>query len=180
MIKFIVDINGGVTEHDTFESAADHWDSATYAGPAVVGGIGIQESRNGVMFRDGWLVHVKEDGVVYIHPRALRLHAEGELAANDYIWIAAWGKMLSSAPHYIEREQQIAAEEGAPVTTVYRDPRLDPKQHNEWHTLESVKSGHARGYLIAYADNRNLALPDSVMEAWGLTNKSDTPEGERS
>lgn len=67
-------VDGFPTAHgDDFEAAATQWcvDSAT-AGRSVPGGISIQQfNADDIMVRDGWLIHVHNDGTVYVHPRGL-------------------------------------------------------------------------------------------------------------
>lgn len=144
-----------------------------------------QEDSNGLIFV--YEFETREASVKYYHELMDSFNewlghedddADRPLRAHDYTWIAAWGAMMSSAPWYIEREQQIAAEEGAPLTTVYRDPILDARQPSAFTTLEEVLAPNTREFIQNYATNRSLTLPDSVIEAWGLdsNNKSDNKE----
>ena len=73
--KFHVYVDGAVETFETFERAAAQWDAVTHKlGRSVPGGIAVQQwSDAGVMVRDGWLVHVHNDGTTYVHPRALTL-----------------------------------------------------------------------------------------------------------
>jgi hypothetical protein len=69
-------VDGTPTRHGAdFEAAAQAWDAATSAlGHSVPGGISIQiRDAAGILVRDGWLLHVHNDGTVYVHPRALVL-----------------------------------------------------------------------------------------------------------
>jgi hypothetical protein len=67
--KFFSNLGGVRKSFDTFKDAAAHWDQMSGAG--TLGGIELQVwSDSGVMTRDAWLVHVRENGV-YVHPNAL-------------------------------------------------------------------------------------------------------------
>lgn len=51
------------------EAAIRTWDASTYnLGTFVPGGIEVRTWRGGLMIREGWLVHVRENGVTYISP----------------------------------------------------------------------------------------------------------------
>jgi hypothetical protein len=64
---FTVQAHGEDREFGNFEDAARFWDRATYLNPCD-GGIVIQEwNAEGLMVRDGNLLHV-HDGIVYINP----------------------------------------------------------------------------------------------------------------
>lgn len=65
---YIVTAPGMMEEFSEYESAARHWDRSFFNVPAPVGGIMVQEYRDDVMVRDGWVVKVSEDGSVYINP----------------------------------------------------------------------------------------------------------------
>lgn len=56
-----------------FDAAAGAWDSETHlSGRSLPGGISIQSfNAEGIMLRDGWLIHVHNDGTVYVSPRSL-------------------------------------------------------------------------------------------------------------
>jgi len=55
----------------SLEDAIRTWDALTFSiGRPVAGGISVQSfDRAGIMVRDGWMLHVREDGTVYLHPR---------------------------------------------------------------------------------------------------------------
>lgn len=52
----------------SLEAAARAWDAATFAGKAPAGGVAVQQYRDQVMVRDGWVLHVDEVGRVYLSP----------------------------------------------------------------------------------------------------------------
>jgi hypothetical protein len=66
--KYFVNINGDRKPFDRFDEAARFWTGQTFHGPSPVGGIEVQEFQHGVMVRDGWVVHVHENGSVFINP----------------------------------------------------------------------------------------------------------------
>lgn len=62
---------------DSLEKAIAVWDRATYsAGRSVAGGVAVAAYKSyahGLLqTRDGWILHVREDGTVYLHPRVLQ------------------------------------------------------------------------------------------------------------
>lgn len=57
-------------EGEDLETAIRTWDSESVARADISGGVMIQSFDNeGVMIRDGWILHVNEDGHVYLNPR---------------------------------------------------------------------------------------------------------------
>lgn len=65
-------VSGHETVVDSFERAAELWDSATFR-TGGLGGIRVVQREGGNVVRDGWLVHVRENGVVYVNPRGLAM-----------------------------------------------------------------------------------------------------------
>lgn len=59
-----------VVEYDNLRPAIEAWDRVTSAESGVTGGIGVQTRRNGLVVRDGWLLHVRE-GSTYLSPRIM-------------------------------------------------------------------------------------------------------------
>lgn len=55
---------------DSLESAIRAWDGGTYTGRAS-GGITVQSWHGGVMVRDGNVLHVQDNGVVYLNPNLI-------------------------------------------------------------------------------------------------------------
>lgn len=54
---------------DSLETAIRVWDSETYnLGKSVAGGVTVQQFSGDVMVRDGWVMHVMEDGTVFLNP----------------------------------------------------------------------------------------------------------------
>jgi hypothetical protein len=51
---------------------------------------------------------------------------------NDYRYIRAWGQMMSSHEYYIKQQQELAAEEGAPLDAIFKDGS------DVWHTFSQV------------------------------------------
>ncbi len=50
------------------EAAIRAWDANTFQDGEAVGGVAVQSFAGGVMVRDGWILHVRENGVVYLNP----------------------------------------------------------------------------------------------------------------
>lgn len=62
--------NESVYHGSSLEHAVRAWDGATFnAGATIPGGIAVAAWANGVQVRDGWILHVREDGTVYLNPR---------------------------------------------------------------------------------------------------------------
>lgn len=55
---------------------------------------------------------------------------------SDYKHIKAWGAIMGSRAYYVENEQRLAAQEGAPLDAVFRDG-----QTKEW-----VRVGQCNAY----------------------------------
>ena len=58
------------------ESAIRAWDRATYsAGRSVAGGVAVaayeSDAHGMLQTRDGWILHVSEDGTTYLSPRII-------------------------------------------------------------------------------------------------------------
>jgi hypothetical protein len=54
---------------DSLTDAARAWDANTYnLGGTVPGGIEVRTYRGEYMVRNGWILHVHDDGVVYLSP----------------------------------------------------------------------------------------------------------------
>ena len=57
---------------ESLEEAIRTWDSATYRlEKSVSGGVTIQTFDGDLMVRDGWVLHVLEDGTCYLNPRIM-------------------------------------------------------------------------------------------------------------
>lgn len=70
--EFTTYVAGDVTyKGPSLEEAIRTWDATTYHAPAPAGGISVQtwDYAGGTMIRDGWILHVREDGSVYLNPR---------------------------------------------------------------------------------------------------------------
>lgn len=67
-ITYTVQIDETTTEYTNLEDAIRAWDGGTYL-TAAPGGIRVREwDVDGYMVRDGWLLHVRNNGVVYLNP----------------------------------------------------------------------------------------------------------------
>lgn len=67
--KTVVNANY-VYEGDSQELAIRAWDAESVHRADLAGGVMVQSfDVNGNMTRDGWLLHVSEDGHVYLNPR---------------------------------------------------------------------------------------------------------------
>lgn len=51
------------------EAAIRAWDAESVSRADLTGGIMVQGFSGEIMVRDGWLLHVSEDGHVYLNPR---------------------------------------------------------------------------------------------------------------
>lgn len=67
---FTTYVNGKmVYSGDSQERAIRIWDAATYSlGKSIPGGISVQEFSGDLMVRDGWILHIHNDGTVYLNP----------------------------------------------------------------------------------------------------------------
>lgn len=64
-------VDGNPVYHGaSLSDAARAWDKATVAaGQSVPGGVSVQSwNRHNMMVRDGWIMHVHNDGTVYLSP----------------------------------------------------------------------------------------------------------------
>lgn len=50
------------------------WDAATYQVAPNSGGISVQSWQGEVMVRDGWILHLHDNGVVYLNPNLTETH----------------------------------------------------------------------------------------------------------
>lgn len=58
---------------DSLEKAITAWDRETYTmGRVTAGGVSVATYDDLLQVRDGWILHVREDGTVYLHPRVLQ------------------------------------------------------------------------------------------------------------
>ena len=64
------------------------------------------------------------------------------MRAEAYEHIAAWGHMLRSTRAYIKRQQELAAQEKAPVDSIYRD-----HEHKHWHRFSEVRNEETLRYF---------------------------------
>lgn len=59
-----------VYQGESLETAIRCWDAETYnLARSVAGGISVQQFLDDLMMRDGWILHVHEDGTVYLNPQ---------------------------------------------------------------------------------------------------------------
>lgn len=63
-------------------------------------------------------------------------------APNEYILIEKWGHMLGTYDNYIKCQQELAAQEGAPLDALYKT-----ETDNQWHTSDEVVSPLMRRFL---------------------------------
>lgn len=58
---------------DSLEKAIAVWDRETCTmGRVTAGGVSVATYDDLLQVRDGWILHVREDGTVYLHPRVLQ------------------------------------------------------------------------------------------------------------
>lgn len=62
---------------------------------------------------------------------------------EDYKHIKAWGHMMKSYADYIYRQQQKAAEAGAPLDAIY-------ERDGKWHTFDEVTSPETKRIVESY------------------------------
>lgn len=88
---------------------------------------------------------------------------EPEPPPNDYNypWIVAWGRRIQLTEDQIDRMVRRAQSEHAPATAIYKFTEFDP-----WATLDGVTRPETRYWLLSYARNFDLTIPDSVMAHW--------------
>ena len=60
---------------------------------------------------------------------------------KPYWFVKAWGKQMGSFQYYIDRQVELAREEGAPHNAIYRDTE------GTWHTVNDVKDESTRDRL---------------------------------
>jgi hypothetical protein len=67
-VEYTVYVEGdAVARTEELSVAVAEWDRRTYnEGRSVPGGISVQEFRDGLMVRDGWIMHVHDDGTVFL------------------------------------------------------------------------------------------------------------------
>ena len=58
-----------VYEGESQEQAIRAWDAESVHRTELHGGVMVQEFAGELMVRDGWILHVSEDGHVYLNPR---------------------------------------------------------------------------------------------------------------
>ena len=51
---------------------------------------------------------------------------------SEYLHLRAWGMMMGSYEYYIKAQQELAAEENAPLTSMYKN------SDGIWQTYESI------------------------------------------
>ncbi len=69
VFKTVVNANY-VYEGDSQELAIRAWDAESVSRADLHGGVMVQEfDANEIMVRDGWILHVSEDGHIYLNPR---------------------------------------------------------------------------------------------------------------
>ena len=63
-------VNGErVHEGDDLETAVRTWDQHSFTGEVREGGIEVRTwNVNGEMVRDGWILHLSDNGAVYLNP----------------------------------------------------------------------------------------------------------------
>jgi hypothetical protein len=56
----------------------------------------------------------------------------------DYLYIRAWGKVMSSLPYYIRDQLATAHEDKAPGNAIYKN------EEGLWMTMDDIKDGNTR------------------------------------
>lgn len=69
--EYVTTVNG-VTAYkgNNLKEAIRAWDHETFTGPHT-GGITVQQWHDDTMVRDGWILHVRDNGVVYLNPKVV-------------------------------------------------------------------------------------------------------------
>lgn len=62
---------------------------------------------------------------------------------EEYVWIRKWGEMMGSSDYYIEEQQKLAAQDGAPLNAIYAGHNW-PKR---WETTADITNVDTRAYL---------------------------------
>ena len=69
---------------------------------------------------------------------------------NEYKMIQAWGKYMGSYMPYIVDQQNLAAQENAPLDAIFRNNDSHVGVVSTWSTVEQVKSDDLRAWLRDY------------------------------
>ena len=82
----------------------------------------------------------------YLQPTPIMTPQENPVKPEQYLYIRAWGKMMRSDSAYVQRQQELAAEDGAPLDAVFR-------RENGWARLEEVNNAAQKfhAYLMGRA-----------------------------
>jgi len=70
---------------------------------------------------------------------------------SDYKMIKAWGQYMGSYHPYIVDQQNLAAQENAPLDAIFRNNDSHVGAVSTWSTVEQVKSQPLRAWLWNYA-----------------------------
>lgn len=62
---------------------------------------------------------------------------------EEYHGIQAWGRQLGSFAHYRRVQQELAAEEGAPLDAIYKGVE------GRWHTVDEIVSPDTKAIIEA-------------------------------
>lgn len=74
---------------------------------------------------------------------------------SDYVYIAAWGRLMGSFTSYVRNEQRLACEKGAPLTAIY-------ERDGHWHTADDIKSPATRQWIEAQV--AEMSMRKTIME----------------
>lgn len=62
--------------------------------------------------------------------------------SSAYKYIAAWGSFMGSFSYYIKMQQELALQESAPVSAIYK------KQEGGWFTFEEIQNETAKEAVL--------------------------------
>jgi hypothetical protein len=60
-------------------------------------------------------------------------------APQDYLHIAVWGRHLGSYSYYIQDQQYLASEAGAPINAIYERSAPGGERSGTWVTIDECK-----------------------------------------
>ena len=61
---------------------------------------------------------------------------------EEYLAIMLWGQQMLSFMHYIQDQQELAAEDGAPVDAIYKKFGESTGPDNKWVCVSDLAGGH--------------------------------------
>lgn len=81
-------------------------------------------------------------------------------ALSDYPWIHAWAQWCNHPADWLEEQLAAAFASSAPRTSIFHSPG------QRWCLLEDVVADEPRWFLIDWAADYALTIPDRVYKVW--------------